>query len=147
MDEDRNFDIVTLRKSRSEKLRDSFGHSFGWVRKRGWIEVEAEVLECSRPPKSFYYRNLTVDETLLPGSYVVSFQYSVNGKTYQGILGCQDEVQKGDKFPIKCNPRNPEENNTIDSQSNWTVEYTKFLDGFLILLFLALFAWNLFLHK
>ncbi len=125
-----------------------FASSFDRILKRGWIEVEAEVQECITPAAtslldSPYY----FESELLAGENLVTFTYSVGGETYTGILSSRDEVQKGDKFPIKCNPRNPEENNSTDSQSNWTVEYTVVLGVFLITLFVGSFVWNLLLHR
>jgi len=148
LDDDRNFDIVTLRRPRRVKLSNWFGSSFRWIAKCGWIQVEAEVQECLKPTRtSIHKAPYYLEPQLLAGENLIAFTYSVEGKTYTGILSSKDEVQKGDKFPIRCNPRNPAENNSMDSKTNWTVSYTKILDVVLIALFLALIVWNYFLNK
>ena len=98
------------------------------------------MLECVKPARNPIHRAPYYDETqFLAGENLITFAYIVDGRTYSGILSSRVEVEKGDKFLIKVNPRNPEQNNSIDSESNWTVEYTKLLDVFLILLFTVLF--------
>jgi hypothetical protein len=147
LDDQSNAGIVTKKKPRAARLVGWFASSFDWILKRGWIEVEAEVQECITPAANSLIDSAYYDGSeLLAGENLVTFIYSVEGKTYTGILSSRDEVQKGDKFPIKCNPRNPEENNSIDSQSNWTVEYTAVLAVFLIALFVGFFVLNFLLH-
>lgn len=112
------------------------------------MEVEAEVQECIKPTARPFYDPPYYDEAqLLGGENLIIFAYSVGDETYTGMLSSKDEVQKGDKFPIKCNPRNPEKNNSIDSQFTWTVEYTVALSVFLIVLFAGYFMWTLLAHR
>lgn len=100
--------------------------------------------ECITPAvKSLFDSPYYLESDLLAGENLVTFIYSAGGKTYTGILSSRDEVQKGDKFPIKCNLHNPAENNSIDSRFNWTVKYTAVLAVFLIALFVGFFVWNL----
>lgn len=147
VNEDRDIDIESFRRSRSDRLIENLKSLENSLFRRGWMEVEAEVCECILP----HWKTLTnLPEDGFPypllNGYVVSFTYTVNGTTYEGVANSPDELLKHDKFKIRYNSSHPEENNTFDSASNWAVSYTKYLDFFLAVLLLLFLIGHLFLH-
>lgn len=140
MSEQRDIDAGILVRKDSGKARTQFANPGGGLFHRGWVDVEAEVVECTTPGfrASHPYQNDTEGPFgVLP--YIVVFRYTVNGKSYEGILNSPDEVEKGDKFTIRCDPSHPEKNNTFDSETHWTYTYTKVFSVVMILLMLFLF--------
>jgi len=137
MSDENNIDIETLRSSMrplSVRIRESLTDWIGWLFHRGWVEVEAEVRDCTPIHKGpFSTLSLYKSATATFGGYVVGFTYVVQGKEYEGITNSTVEVQKHDKFAIRYNLKHPEENNTFDSETNWVVTYTKY---FTVILFL-----------
>lgn len=103
----------------------------------GWPEVEAEVTSCRIVRRSGTYR-LDVSVPF----YAVCFSYTVDGITYEGVTNSPVEVEPRDKFAIRYNPANPEENNSLESELDrpWFKEYTYLFAALLIgLLVLDLF--------
>jgi hypothetical protein len=126
-------------------LKERFASTFDGVLRRGWIEVEAEVQECIKPTVRPFHNAPYYDEPqLLAGENLITFAYSVRDETYTGILSSKDEVQKGDKFPIKYNPRNPEKNNSIDSETNWVGAFSGILWGGIALVLVGYYLWERF---
>lgn len=145
-DDESSAGIVTLKKPLAGKLRERFALSFDWVLKRGWVDVEAEVQDCS----AIRHGGARVTRMgIEPGisGYIVSFSYEVNGKTYDGSTLSKDEVQKGDKFVIRCDPQHPEENNTFDSETNWMTALQMVLMSGLVLLFVIYYLWDRLGHR
>lgn len=140
VDEEKNIDIEAFRSSMrplSVRIREALRGFFSGLFHRNWAEVEAEVCECTPiAPRSYTYSR----QGVLPrfSGYVVTFSYRVNGKKYEGITNSPDEVKLHDKFGIRYNPKHPGENNTFDSETNWTTAYTKYFTIIMILFFLFL---------
>jgi len=85
------------------------------IHHRNWPEVTAEVMSCK------YHDPLLLAAPAGPAEepyYTVAFDYVVNGQTYTGGLLSEVGVQKGDKFPIRYDPRNPA-HNSADPVPNW----------------------------
>lgn len=147
MNEDRDIDIQSLRRSRPDRIGEKLKDLESSLFRRGWMEVEAEVCECIQLGWKAW---TNIPDYGFPNPvlnrYIVSFTYTVNGKTYEGITNSPDELLEHDKFKIRYNPSHPEENNTFDSATNWTVRYTKYLDFFLAVLLLSFLIGHLFLH-
>jgi hypothetical protein len=116
MSESRNIDIETLRQSRWERVCDRTDVLFGWMRKRGWREAEAEVVECI--PTRFHPSYRTGAAPLV-GGYVVTFNYEVDGKRHEGTTISPDPVELHSKVTVRYNPRHPERNNSFDSETEW----------------------------
>jgi hypothetical protein len=145
MSEERDFDIESFRKTRSQKIRENLQkfrermtELVSFVTHRGWAETEAEVRSC----KLLHYRTYAMlpskSGSMPLSGYAVTFTYRVNGKTYDGITISPDEVQERDGFKIRYNPLHPEENNTLDSEISWIDGFMKYYDVLLILAVLAL---------
>lgn len=136
MEDQRDVGLITLRKPPRTRARNWFATNFDWVVKRGWIEVEAEVQDCTairaaRSARSTYPRW---------GGYIVGFNYKVDGATYDGVTNSLDEVQPGDKFVIRCNPQHPKENNTFDSETNWVATLNWIVWAGIVLAFVAYYV-------
>ena len=137
MSNDDNFDIETLRcrmRPLSVRIRESLKDWINGVLHRDWVEVDAEVCDCTPIHRSVFstLRRSTIAQF---GGYAVCFIYVVQSRKYQGITNSPVELQEHDKFAIRYNPKHPEENNTFDSETSWTVTYTIY---FTIILFLFL---------
>lgn len=124
MNEDRDIDIATFRRSRLERFLDwrrkrAFGFrkwrrdTIGRFTQRGWCETEAAVVSCSAIRQRFYTSR---EVPFSFGRWVISFTYIVGEKSYDGILSANDEVRPGDKFTIRYNPDCPDENDTLASK-------------------------------
>jgi hypothetical protein len=89
-----------------------------------WAEGEATVTDCTFAHARDLLDGGGVDDEL--AHYAVGFTYQVNGKTYTGVLSSPVEVEAGDTFAIRYNPRKPEQNNSLASELNrpWFKEYT-----------------------
>jgi hypothetical protein len=121
-----NVDFETFRKTRSQQFREwrqARAQRFSNWRKdvvgrftqRGWIETRAEVTSC-KPLRTHYYSNQAYASL---GGWAVTFNYYVDGKTYDGIAVSPDELQEHDTFTIRYNPARPDENNSPDSEFGW----------------------------
>jgi hypothetical protein len=121
MSESRNIDIESLRRSPWEKICDRVDILFGWLRKRGWLEAEAEVIECIPAKSSMFYGSSAYyqpDGPVVSG-FVVTFTYKVDGECYEGTTISADEVELHGKVTIRFNPRHPAQNNSFDSETDW----------------------------
>jgi len=146
--EQRDIDAGILMRERRGKSRSILANPGLGLFHRGWVEGNAEVIACSTPVSRRYtpYQNDTEGSFgLLP--YVVTFRYEVKGKSYEGIINSPDEVQKGDRFIIRYDPRHPQKNNTFDSQTDWTYTYTKIFSIAMILLMGFVFIWSYFIRS
>lgn len=139
MSEQRDVDAGILIREDSGKARTQFANPGGGLFHRGWLDVEAEVLECTTPPRGCTPYLAETEGAYGPLPYIVTFRYTVDGKSYEGILNSPDEVERGEKFTIRYDPSHPEKNNTFDSETNWTYTYTKIFSVVMILLMLFLF--------
>jgi hypothetical protein len=115
MSESRNIDIETLRPSRWERVCGRMDVLFGWVRKRDWLEAEAEVIECSSAERCTGYCDY---DGPIP-RHAVTFTYAVDGLTYKGMTISPVEVELHAKMTIRYNPRHPAQNNSFDSETEW----------------------------
>ncbi len=115
MSRETNIDIESLRRSPWEKACDRMDVLFGWLRKRGWVEAEAEVIECASAESCTSYCDC---EGPIP-SYVVTFTYAVDGVDYKGMTISPVEVELQSKMPIRYDPRHPAQNNSFDSETDW----------------------------
>lgn len=79
-----------------------------------WLEVEAEVTDCTYARASVYPSADGVDEQL--AHYTVGFTYKVNGTAYDGVLSSPVQVEPHDTFLLRYNPDNPAENNSLESE-------------------------------
>lgn len=141
MSEEKNIDIESFRSGMrplSERIRESLKNFVSGLFHRNWVEVEAEVRECTPIRPSSYTPRYQVLPKFV--GYVVTFSYSVDGRKYEGITNSPDEVKPLDRFAIRYNPRQPGENNTFDSETDWTTTYSKYFTiiGILLLLFLLI---------
>ncbi len=98
-----------------EKVCDRMDARFGWLRKRGWLETEAEVIECVSAESCTIYSGC---EGPIP-SYVVTFTYVVDGVEYKGMTISPVEVELQSRMTIRYNPRHPAQNNSFDSETEW----------------------------
>jgi hypothetical protein len=134
-----------LIRERRARSRSIFANPGLGLFHRGWLEADAEVVACSTPVSRRYtpYQNdVEGSFGLLP--YVVTFRYEVKGKSYEGIINSPDKIKRGDTFTIRYDPRNPEKNNTFDSQSDWTYTYTTIFSVVMLLLMTGVFIWSYF---
>lgn len=134
MTENRSVDFETFRKTRAQRFGDWRRDLIGRISQRGWVEAEAEVTAC-KPVRNRYRAVSRAPGGVMTG-YAVTFTYAVNGKSYDGIVVCPDQVEKQDKFVIRYNPSHPEENNTFDSESD--VLFPGLMKVYDVLLVLAL---------
>jgi len=60
-----------------------------------------------------------------PGFYAVGFTYKVNGISYEGATNSPVAMQRGDRFSIRYDPEDPEENNSLESECErpWFKDY------------------------
>jgi hypothetical protein len=141
-----DIDIETLRQSRWARLCAPLSEFFSQLSHFHWPEAKAEVIDCTpvQPlsvgrSRFLPYGPSQFDGWETVGGYAVTFCYSVDGRSYKGLTKSSFEVQKHDMFPIRYNPRNPEENNTLDSTNSRATLVTKLLTLLLALLILFLF--------
>jgi hypothetical protein len=126
MSEEQDISAGILSRERPGRGRTILQSLVGELFHRDWVETQAEVHDCTAVRSHFTTSpDTSVARGLAP--YVVGFTYVVEGKSYEGILNSPDEVQEGDRFAIRYDPRHPEKNNTFDSETNWTVTYTKII--------------------
>lgn len=89
------------------------------IHHRNWPQVDAEVMSCKyHNPELLYIPEGPAEAPY----YTVAFDYVVNGQTYTGGLLSEVEVQKGDKFPIRYDPKDPG-HNSADPLPKWTRIY------------------------
>jgi hypothetical protein len=128
MSESGNIDIESLRRSQWDKVCDRMDILFGWVRKRGWLEADAEITECISAESSEYIATRSIrlprPSTYqlggpIPSGYVVTFTYKVDGESYEGTTISPDGAELHGKMTIRYNPRNPAQNNSFDSETAW----------------------------
>jgi len=130
-----------MRKPLAARLSRWIASSFDWIRKRGWIEIEAEVQECTALRYGNYLGRSGIHRGPW-GNFLITFTYEVNGRTFDGTTVSPDEVQKGDTFAIRCNPNRPEENNTFDSETNWVSAANWIVMSGIVLAFVTYYAWE-----
>lgn len=87
------------------------------IHHRNWPQVMAEVMSCQyhNPEALFLAAGAGPAEDPY---FTVAFEYVVNGQTYTGGLLSEVAVKKGDKFPIRYDPKNPAHNSS-DPLPNW----------------------------
>ncbi len=134
MNESRNIDIEDLRRSPWEKVCGRMDVLFGWLRKRGWREAEAEVIGCVATNPLRYQSK---QEPWI-GGYAVTFAYRVDGRDYEGTTISPEKVEAGEKMTIRYNPRHPAQNNSFDSETDWAEPAAKLEE--VLVLCLLLFA-------
>jgi hypothetical protein len=146
MGEDRDMAAGILVRERSGRSRSILRNFVREMFHRNWMETQAEVRDCTAVHSHF---TTSPDTSVARGlaAYVVGFTYVVDGKSYEGILNSPDEVREGDTFVIRCDPRQPEKNNTFDSETNWTVTYTKIFSILLALIMLYGFLRSYFIRS
>jgi hypothetical protein len=121
--------------------------AIGRFTQRGWSEAEAEVVSChaSRTVRLWAGEKYPA-MTPTVGAWAVAFKYTANGKEYDGFSVSPVRVEKGDRFSLRYNPENPQENNTIDSETEPFNEGLFWVwDAFLLLVLLAFVAAGVFL--
>jgi hypothetical protein len=143
LEDQRDVGIIALKKPLRARFNGWLATNFDWVLKRGWIEVEAEVQDCTAIRTSHSARSTQPRW----GGYTVAFNYKIDGETYDGVTNTLDEVQPGDRFLIRCNPQHPQENNTFDSETNWVTALSGILWTAIVLAFLAYYVWDRFGRK
>jgi hypothetical protein len=133
-----NIDIETLRQSRWLRILAPVSELYSRLFHLHWSKVRAEVIDCT-PIAATKYPILPEDGWMRIGGYTVTFSYSVGGRTYKGLTESSFKVATHDTFPIRYNPRHPEENNTLGSTNSRASLFAKFLTPILALLILFLF--------
>src|SRR6516162_7644469 len=69
------------RQARAQRFSNWRKDVVGRFTQRGWIETQAEVTSC-KPLRTHYYSNQAYASL---GGWAVTFNYYVDGKTYDGI--------------------------------------------------------------
>jgi hypothetical protein len=141
--ENNNANIGILGRSQPAALGVTSPGLFSRIFHRDWVETEAEVSEC-RPLRSRRYYDYSGGGAV--GGYFVNFSYTVNGRSFDGVLISPAEVQEHDKFAIRYNPRSPAMNNTFESESGWVPYLNYFVNGALLLIVLAILIIHFFFH-
>src|SRR6185437_3712058 len=103
-----------------------------------WPSTEAEVTECTSVRHPRYFGSGYYVDYPLQNRYVVSFSYSVDGKSYTGVLGSPVEVKPGDRFALRYNPDQPNENNSVCSDNSPSSILTPVITAILAILFIVL---------
>jgi hypothetical protein len=98
-------------------------------------------------PGSLPYLPNRVDGWEITGGYAVTFSYAVGGMSYKGLTKSSFEVRENDTFPIRYNPRHPEENNSLGSANSRAALLARFLAPVLVLLILFLFIKTVVFHR
>lgn len=121
MSESGNIDIESFRRSRWQKLCDRAEVLFGWLRKRGWVETEAEVIDCIAAKSRIFHSSRAYDQTEGPvvSGYVVTFTYEVDGNHYEATTISPEEFEVHSKIKILYNPRHPAQNDSFESETDW----------------------------
>lgn len=89
------------------------------IHHRNWPQVMAEVISCKyHNPEALFIPEGPAEEPYC----TVAFEYVVNGQTYTGGFLSETKVEKGDKFPIRYDPKNPAHNSS-DPFPNWMRVY------------------------
>jgi hypothetical protein len=133
-----DIDIETLRQSRWIRLLAPVSELYSQLSHLHWHKAEAHVIDCT-PIGATRYPMLPEDGWTRIGGYTVTFSYSVGGRTYKGLTESSFKVETHDTFPIRYNPRHPEENNTVGSINSRASLFAKFLTPVLALLIVFLF--------
>lgn len=112
-----------------------------------WLETEAVVVDCTFARQSYEFEGGGMD-TDLP-HYAVGFTYNVNGTTYTGELSSPVQVQPGDKFLLRYNPNDPNENNSLESElaRPWFKEYSYLFAALIVGLMLYGLVRQYLLHR
>ncbi len=111
MGEVRNIDVENFRKSRSARLREQLVDLACRFSHRGWIEADARIEICGA---------MEVLDFGSTGGHAVVLSYEVDGMRYEAEAISLVKAEKGEIVKIRYNPRNPEQNNSFGSETNWT---------------------------
>lgn len=142
MNDDRDIDLASFRRSRWDTIRDRLTDMIPGLRQRHWMIVDAEIRACTSSTQIGTSRGPI--ESLKVGPYIVDFTYKVNGRIFDGVTSSPVKVEKHDKFAIHYNPRRPEENNSLDSETAWVNSYAIVSSVVILLMILFGFLRNLF---
>ena len=139
MSQSPDFDLETLRQSRIARLEAELHELAGRLTHLHWPSTQAEVTDCKRMrvPQRFYGDSYPLPEPPLIRGYAVGFRYSVDGKSYTGILDSPVEVEAGDRFQLRYNPNHPNENNSLCSENSPSMMYAKLANVVLAILAVA----------
>jgi hypothetical protein len=132
----RDIDIETFGKSRLTRLREKLGDLVCSFSRRGWKQTDARIENCAA---------MQVIDGF--GGYAVALSYEVDGESYQADAVSPVEVEKGDTIKIRYNPRHPEQNNSFDSETNWTSPAFRIRTILMVLVLLGLLAAGIIMRK
>jgi hypothetical protein len=118
---------MAVKEDNAAHMPVRYGRIGAWLKycHPDWITVEAKVTECRSSTMSG--SQLACDPKyfrLAVSGYAVSFTYVVNGKTFEGMYFRDKPFHKGQVISVRCNPRHPERNDTLESSWGWTTVYT-----------------------
>ncbi|MFZ0302532.1 MAG: DUF3592 domain-containing protein [Terracidiphilus sp.] len=129
----KNIDIESCRLTPAEKLRLWFNDLLGSFSHRGWKETDAQVEACGA-------MDVLAGVYMSIGGYAVVLSYEVDGKRYEAEAVSSVKVEKGGTIKIRYNPRHPEQNNSIGSETNWTSPAFRIGTILMVLVLLGLLA-------
>ncbi|HEV2465004.1 MAG TPA: DUF3592 domain-containing protein [Acidobacteriaceae bacterium] len=88
--------------------------------KDNWLETTATVFTCGVEQ----HLHVGAMATRLEGNYLVTFNYTVDGKWFSGEFRSNEEYKEGQPFTISYDPLNPSINSISVEESNekrWTI--------------------------
>jgi hypothetical protein len=106
---EKNIDIESFRRTPAENRRLWLSNILSSFSHRGWLETDARVEQCGA---------MQVQDFGSIGGYAAVLSYEVDGKRYEAEVVSLFQVERGETVKIRYNPRHPEQNNSIGSQTN-----------------------------
>src|SRR5579863_8685909 len=135
---EKNIDIESFRRTPQERLRLRFKDLLSSFTHRGWLETDARVEQCGA---------MEVQDFGSIGGYAAVLSYEVDGKRYEAEVVSLVQVEKDDTIRIRYNPRHPEQNNSIGSETSWSSPVVKIGTILMVLVLLCLLAAGIMVRK
>ena len=142
---EKNIDIESFRRTQAENLRQRFSDLHGSFSHRGWLETDAQIEDCTATKP--HLRSWRGGASAPIGGYVVGLTYEVQGRRFEAEAISQVKVEKGETIKIRYNPRHPEQNNSILSETSWVSSVVKIETILMVLLLLGLLAAGIMMRR
>jgi hypothetical protein len=142
---EKNVDIQSFRRTPAEKRRLWLNDLLSSFSHRGWLETDAKIEDCTATKPNF--RSYRAGASACIGGYVVGLTYEVDGKRYDAGAISQVKVEKGETIKIRYNPRHPDQNNSIISETSWASSAVRVETILLVILMLGLLAAGIMMRK
>jgi hypothetical protein len=103
-----------------------------------WISTRATITACRQ---SLLERENFSSEGYIPGEYIVTFSYVVNGRTFEGKYRASTPQECGHTFEILYDPARPNKNTGSDALQNPWIRITAGILGIISVL-IGIWLWE-----